>query len=292
MRFFYYFCSMKRGLILEGGGLRCIFTSAILDVLMENGITVDGFIGVSAGALFGINYKSQQPGRALRYNILLKDDPRYMGIRALLRTGDIVSNEFAYHIVPFEIDKVDIETFKSNPMEFWMACTDITSGLPIYHQMKEVTHKELDWMRASASMPLVSHIVEIDGKMMLDGGMTDSIPLKAFQAMGYERNIVILSRPRGYRKKHTHLTPLFKLCCSKYPKIAETMDRRHEMYNQQLDYLLEEEKKGNTMLIFPDEDLKIGRTELNERKLRHINELGRNKAIELLPQIKDFLNSK
>lgn len=270
--------------------MRCMFTSGILDVMMEHDINVDGVIGVSAGALFGCNYISKQPGRALRYNIMLKDDPRYMGLMTLLKTGSIISSEFAYHVVPFEIDKIDIDTFDSSPTEFWITCTDIINAKPVYHKMEKVTHPNLDWMRASASMPLVSVPVEIDGYTLLDGGMIDSIPLKAFQDMGYERNIVILSQPRGYRKKPTKLTPLFRMFCRKYPKVADIMARRYEMYNKQLDYILQEEQKGNTMLIFPDTKLDIGRTELNEQKLRRMHSMGINKATELLPQIVDFLS--
>lgn len=280
---------MKTGLVLEGGGLRALFTAGILDVFLEHNINVDGVIGVSAGALFGINYVTRQNGRALRYNLQLKDHPDYMGLRCLLRTGEIVGGEFAYHVVPFSIDIVDADTFRSNPTEFWMVCTDVVNDEPIYHRMDEVSHKELQWMRASASMPVVSHVVKLDGKTMLDGGMIDSIPLAAFQRMGFERNIVILTQPIDYRKKPTKLGWFFRLCCRKYPKIAEIMERRHKMYNSELDYIHSEVQKGNTLLIYPNESLNIGRTELNEHKMRAVYNQGRQVAEERLQEIKDFL---
>lgn len=280
---------MKKGLVLEGGGLRSLFTSGILDVMLEHDITFDGLIGVSAGAIFGCNYKSKQIGRGLRYNIALMNTPNYMGLKTFIKTGNIVNADFAYHVVPFEIDVFDGETFKKNPIDFWMVMTDIETGESVYHQMKEFTHEELEWMRASASMPLVSKPVEIDGRKMLDGGMTNSIPLEAFQQMGYERNVVILTQPQSYYKKPSRINWLFKVFCRKYPKIAEIMKRRYIMYNSQLDFIHKEEQKGNTLLIYPEEPLNIGRTEMNEEKMRRVYDMGREKGEQMLQQIKDFL---
>lgn len=281
---------MKTGLILEGGGLRSLFTAGILDSWMQNDIHFDGIIGVSGGALFGCNFKSHQIGRALRYNIQLKDDPKYMGIRSLIRTGNIIGAEYAYHVVPTEIDVFDNDAFMSDPTPFYVVVTDIESGLPRYYQIPSFDYEGLEWMRATGSMPLVSTPVPLDGHLYLDGGMTDSLPLKASQDMGYGKNVVILTRPRGYRKKKTKLTPLFRIFCHKYPKIAETMARRADEYNKQLDYLLEQEKAGNTLLIFPDENLNIGRIELNEEKMRNVHQAGINKGNELVDRIKEFLS--
>lgn len=281
---------MKTGLILEGGGLRSLFSAGILDSWMTKDIHFDGIFGVSGGALFGCNFKSHQIGRALRYNIKLKDDPRYMGIRSLLRTGNIVGAEFAYHTVPMEIDVFDNEAFRNDPAAFYVVTTDIESGLPHYHQIESFDYEGLEWMRATGSMPLVSTPVPLQGHLHLDGGMSDSLPLKAAQGMGYEKNVVILTRPRGYRKKKTKLTPLFRLFCSKYPKIAEVMDRRADEYNKQLDYLIDQEQKGNTLLIFPDNDLGIGRIELKEDKMRAVHTIGLNKGDELAEKIKEFLS--
>lgn len=280
---------MKTGIILEGGGLRSLFTAGILDTWMQANIHFDGIIGVSGGALFGCNFKSHQYGRAIRYNVKLKDDPRYMGIRSLIRTGDIVGAEFAYHVVPTEIDVFDDEAFRKDPAPFYVVATDIETGEPYYHQIESFDYEGLEWMRATASMPLVSRPVKLDGHLYLDGGMTDSLPLKAFQQMGYERNVVILTRPRGYRKEASKITSLFRIFCRKYPKIAECMQRRHEAYNQQLDYLLEQEKAGNTMLIFPEKELKIGRTELNEEKMRTVYGQGIEQGKATVDCVKDFI---
>ena len=280
---------MKNGLVLEGGGLRGMFSAGVMDAFMEEHLSFDGIIGVSAGALFGCNYKSWQPGRALRYNIKLKNDPHYIGLRSLLKTGNIVNPQFSYHEIPFIIDKFDKETFDADPTEFWMVCTDIVSGKPIYHRMDEFTHYEVEWMRASASMPAVSRPVKIEGKILLDGGITDSIPLKAFQKMGYERNVVILTQPNNYYKKPIKINWLIKMLTKKYPMVGECMARRHEMYNRQLDYLMQQEAAGNTLLIHPDKSLHIGRVELNEKKMVDTHSLGYNKAKRMMSTIKDFI---
>ena len=280
---------MKKGLVLEGGGLRALFTAGVTDVMMENQIEFDGLIGVSAGATFGCNYKSKQIGRALRYNIAYKDDPRYMGWRSFLKTGDLVGAEFSYHILPNELDIFDYETFRQNPMEFHIVCTDAETGEPVYKQLDDMTSEGLDWIRASASMPIVSRPVSLEGRKLLDGGIVNSIPLKHFQELGYERNIVVLTQPKGFFKKRTKLMPLFQLTMRKYPAIIKAMGRRHLMYNEQLRYLAEQERKGNTLLIYPENTLPIGRTEQNEEKMRHVYQMGRKTAEEQLLKIKDFL---
>ena len=282
---------VKKGLVLEGGGLRGMFTAGVLDAMMEAGVTFDGMIGVSAGALFGCNLKSRQQGRALRYNIALRKDPRYMGWRTLMKTGDIVGAQFSYHEVPFLIDKFDREAFISNPMEFWLVATDIITGKPVYHRMDDFTHRELEWMRASASMPAVSRPVKLDGRIMLDGGMVDAIPLKAFQQMGYKRNVVVLTQPRDYYKKRMKLTWLIGRMTRQYPMVREVMARRHLMYNDELHYITEQAALGNTLLIYPNKPLRIGRTELNEKKMRRVHQEGYDIARGMMQQIKEFANS-
>ena len=281
---------MKSGLVLEGGGLRGMFTSGVIDALLEEDVHFDGMIGVSAGALFGCNFKSKQKGRALRYNIQLKKDPRYMGLRSLFKTGDIVGADFSYHVVPFDIDPFDGEVFRDNPMDFWLVATDIETGAPVYHQMTEFNHYELEWMRASASMPAVSRPVKIDGLTLLDGGMTDAIPLKEFQRKGYGRNVVVLTQPRDYFKKKTKLVWIISRLTKKYPLVADIMARRHDMYNKELEYVAEQEKAGNALLIYPEASLHIGRTELNEKKMRRVHRQGFDIAKSKILQIKDFLN--
>ena len=280
--------AMKRGLVLEGGALRGLFSAGVIDVMMENGIDYDGVIGVSAGSNFGCNYKSRQPGRVIRYNVRFANDPRYMGLRSLITTGNLVGAEFAYHYMPLKLDVFDIATFESDPMEFYLVCTDCLTGEPVYYRMDKVNYDSLEWLRASASMPLVTRPVKVGGRVLLDGGISDSIPLKHFQDMGFDRNVVVLTRPRSYRKEPTKLWP-YRLLMRRYPAITQAMARRHEMYNSQLDYVEREEQAGRIFVIAPEQDLPIGRVEMNVEKMNAVYNIGRETATALLPRLKEFL---
>lgn len=266
-----------------------MFTSGVLDVFMQNGIKFDAAVGVSAGVLFGCNYKSNQPGRALRYNIRFKDNPEYMSWRSLLRTGNYVNEHFSYHLLPHEYDPMDFQTYRENPMRFYAVCTDIDEGRPVYHEIDDADGIGLRWMQASASMPVFARPVEIEGRHYLDGGITDSIPLKFIQQKGYQKNVVILTQPADYYKKKAHVGLAMKMFLKKYPKVAELMSIRHIMYNEQLDYIRSEQQKGDTFLICPDEKLNIGRLSLKEDKMRRVYETGVEKALSLLPQLKEFI---
>lgn len=281
---------MQTGLVLEGGGLRDLFTAGILDVCMEHNIRFDGIIGVSAGATFGCNYKSLQPGRTLRYNLAMAGDWRYCSLRSLITTGDLVGAEFAYHILPTEIDVFDNETFQRTPTEFVVVCTDALTGQPVYHRVDSFDYEGLEWLRASASLPIVSRPVQVGGYTLLDGGISDSIPLRHWQEAGYERNVVILTQPREFRKKKTSIMPLFRIFCWKFPAIIAAMARRHEMYNAQLDFLADEEKKGNTLILAPEAPINIGRTEMNPTKMQEVYDAGRKYGEENIQSIADFLN--
>lgn len=270
---------MKTGLILEGGGMRGLFTAGVLDVMMERGIRVDGIVGVSAGACFGCNYVSNQPGRVIRYNLKMKDEPRYMGIRNILRTGNLLDAEFAYHTLPDVLDPFDKEAFARSRVEFHVVCTDALTGEPVYQQLKApVDYEFMEWVRASSSLPLVSHPVKIGGHLLLDGGISDSIPLRYFQDLGYEHNIVVLTQPKGFVKKRTKLMPLFRIFMRRYPAITEAMNRRHLMYNSQLAYLAQEERAGRITIIAPEDTLPIGRTDQNAGRMQHVYDMGREAA--------------
>ena len=192
---------MKYGLVLEGGAMRGLFTAGVLDVFLENGIAFDGIIGVSAGAAFGCNLKSGQAGRVLRYNKQYCRDWRYCSWRSLFLTGDMFGADFCYRKLPEELDPFDKASFEANPTEFFLVCTDVISGKPVYHRCEKADRNCMEWMRASASMPLVSSLVNIDGAFYLDGAITDSIPLDFMERQGYHKNIVILTQPEGYVKK-------------------------------------------------------------------------------------------
>lgn len=268
--------------------MRGLFTAGIMDVWMEHGITFDGVVGVSAGATFGCNYVSKQIGRVLRYNLRFAHDERYMGWRSFWRTGDFVGADFSYHYLPKELDLFDFDTFRNNSTEFHLVCTDTERGVPIYRHIKEMNDKDLDWLRASASLPILSRPVRLEGLSLLDGGITDSIPLRYFQEQGFERNVVILTQPAGFRKKQTRLMPLFHLTMRKYPAIIKAMARRHVMYNEQLDYLSKQQQAGNTLVVCPDKPLAISRTERNKNNLQRTYEMGREMGLRTLDAVKAF----
>ena len=208
----------------------------------------------------------------------------------LLKTGDLYSKDFCYGEVPTKYDIFDFETYRNNPMEFYVVCTDVTTGEPVYKKCDNFDNGNFEWIRASASMPLVSNIVEIDGMKLLDGGISDSVPIKHFEKIGYDKNIVVLTQPRGYRKKKNMLTPLMRLRELKYPKIAEAMAKRHIIYNQTSDYIDEMEAKGNILVLRPDKLLDISKTEHDAQKLKNVYELGRKAALDRLDEIKEYLS--
>lgn len=280
---------MKKGLIMEGGAMRGMFTAGVIDVMMEQGIEFDGAVGVSAGAAFGCNYKSKQIGRVIRYNTRFCQDKRYGGFRVLLKEGNFYSRQFCYEEVPLKYDPFDYDTYEQNPMAFYVVCTDVDTGKAEYHKYENRHDHSFEWIRASASMPLVSQMVEIDGRKYLDGAMADSIPVKFFRSIGYDRNVVILTQPLGFRKKPDSLLPLMKLYYRKYPKLLETIATRHTHYNATLDEIARQEAAGELLVIRPPEKLPIGRTENDPQKLRSVYETGRRTAEAKMPEIRAYL---
>ena len=279
---------MKKGLVLEGGAMRGLFTAGIIDVMMEAGIEPDGLIGVSAGAAFGCNYKSRQPGRAIRYNMRFAKDARYSGIWSLLKSGDYFNAEFGYHVVPKEYDIFDVEAFERNPMAFIVVCTDVETGQAIYHKMDHVDFDELEWLRASASMPLASKVVEVGGHKLLDGGVADSIPLAYAESIGYERNVVILTQPEGYTKKHSRLMPLMRIGLRKYPEMVKAMDQRHLMYNRELEFVSQAEREGRCLVIRPKQKIPIGHISHDPENMHQVYDMGRDMGKEKLNDIIAF----
>lgn len=280
---------MKTGLVLEGGAMRGLFTAGVIDVLMENNIKFNGAIGVSAGAAFGCNYKSGQIGRVIRYSKRFANNKKYASLWSLLTTGDYFGAEYAYHFIPNKLDIVDFETFRNNPMEFWAVATNVGSGKAVYRQLNTLDYEELEFVRASASMPLVSNIVKLNGQRLLDGGVADSIPLAFFQKQGYQRNVVVLTQPKGYRKQPNKLMPLMHLQLHRHPKMLKALAERHIMYNKEVDLVLQEERKGNAFVLQPQIKLTIGHTSHNPKKMQETYEHGRKVATEELEKLKQFL---
>lgn len=264
---------MKTALVLEGGGMKGIYTAGVLDVFMDRGVKVDAIIGVSAGALFGVNFLSNQRGRVIRYNKKYNRTWNYMGVMPLLTTGNIINTELAYEKVPKEWDIFDNETYMKSDIPFYSVATNIDTGKPEYFQLKDL-FEQMDTLRASASMPFVSTPVKIGDSYYLDGAITDSIPYKKMQEMGYDRLIVIRTKCDGYRKK-----PIPKLLTDiyyrkKYPELAKAIDDRHNMYNAQLDGLEVLKKEGKAIVLCPSQNIRISKIEKNPNALQQIYDLG------------------
>jgi hypothetical protein rflaF_01789 len=282
---------MKYGLVMEGGAMRGLFTAGVIDVLMENDIDLefDGAVGVSAGAAFGCNVKSRQPRRVIRYNTRFCRDKRFCSFRSLVKTGDMFGAEFCYHEIPEKLDIFDFETYEKSPMEFYVVCTDVETGKPVYHRCDKLDNIGLEWLRASASMPMASKIVEIGGRKLLDGGISDSVPLRFMEKAGYEKNVVILTQPRDYSKGKNKLMPLMKLTLKKYPSFIRTMENRHKMYNSELKYVRKAETEGRAFVIAPPEPLPVRRVEHDQEALLETYRTGRNCANQHLEALRSFL---
>ena len=272
--------------------MRGMFTAGVIDVWMEHGITFDGAIGVSAGATFGCNLKSLQPGRTIRYNKRYCRDWRYCSFRSLLVTGDLYGREFCYDELPKKLDPFDTDTFMNNPMRFYVVATDVETGEAVYKETKKGTGLDMEWFRASASMPVLSRPVLIGGRGYLDGGCTDSIPVKYFESIGYEKNIVLLTQPKGYRKNEKNpLMPALKALLHKYPALQDAMEHRAERYNETVRELEKRQKEGdeNLLVIYPPEELNIGKMEKNPDELERVYRIGRRTAERMLDQVREFL---
>lgn len=277
------FTTERTGVVVEGGGVRGIYAAGVLDALMEHGLSFDGLIGVSAGAIHGCSFLSGQKGRSIRYYRKYCADPRFMSFRSWLATGNLVDVEFCYHELPDHLDVYDHEAFAACKTPFYVTCTNVETGEAEYIRLTDM-RTQIDYLRASASLPYFSRIVTIDGKKYLDGGAADSIPVAAFRAMGYQKNVVILTREALYVKK-PELSALPRIIYRKYPRFAEALLRRHETYNQTLVYIRELEEQGEIFVIQPKEALTIGRMEKDPEKVQQTYDRGYIDAKECMKEL-------
>jgi len=277
----------KIGLVLEGGGVRGIYTAGVLDVFMEHGICFDGVIGVSAGAVHGCSYLSGQKGRSLRYYKKYCSDPRFMSFRSWIKTGDIIGVEFCYHELPDKLDIYDHQAFESCQVPFYVTCSNVETGKAEYVKIESM-RDQIECLRASASLPYFSNLVEIEGKKYLDGGCTDSIPVESFQKIGYSYNVVVLTREATYRKK-PELSWLPRLIYNKYPAFAEALRNRHQQYNETVARIMQMEKEGLIYVIRPESPLNIGRLEKNPENVQRVYDRGRTDAERQIEQLKQWL---
>ena len=280
---------MKVGLVLEGGGMRALFTAGVLDALLDiKELDIDGIVGVSAGALFGVNYVSGQKERAIRYNKKYARDKRYMGFYSWITTGNAVNEEFAFYEIPFKLDVFDQEKFKQSKIDFYVVMTNVESGKPEYVLIKDV-FKQMEYLRATSALPFASKIIEINGKKYLDGGISDSIPIDYCEGLGYDKIILVLTRPKNTHKEDK-LNFLYKLVYRKYPNLVERLINMGKDYEVVLKKIEDLENKNKIFVIRPPKVLKIGRLEKNEDKIQNVYDIGLNTGIKEIDNLLKYLN--
>lgn len=279
---------MKSALILEGGAMRGIYTAGVLDVLMENNIETDLCIGVSAGALFGINYKSKQIGRVLRYNLKYSTDKRFVGWHSLFKTGNLMDKEFYFNDLPYKLDPMDLDTYKNCKTQFRAVVTNLETGKAEYPEIYDLAdYKCMEYLRASGSLPYLSKNVVIDGVPYLDGGVADSVPVEYCINEGYDKIIVVLTRPYGFRKSGT--IKFTKLFYKKYPQFCDTLKRRNEIYSKQYDLIDKLENEGKIIVLRPTKPVKTKATEKDHKVLNALYANGREDCERELKKIIDYL---
>ena len=280
---------MKIGLVLEGGGMRGLFSAGVLDALLElKELSVNGIVGVSSGALFGVNYVSKQKERAVRYNKKYADDKRYMGLHSWITTGNAVNKEFAFYEIPFKLDVFDQEKFKQSKIDFYVVMTNVENGQAEYVLIKDV-FEQMEYLRATSALPFASKIIEINGKKYLDGGISDSIPIDFCESLGYDKIIAVLTRPEGTYKEDK-LGFLYKLVYRKYPNLVNSLLNMATDYEKVLVKIKDLENKGKIFVVRPPEVLKIGRLEKNRDKIQKVYDTGLNTGLKELDNIVKYLN--
>lgn len=278
----------QAGLVLEGGGLKGVYTAGVLDFFLDKGIEFSSCYGVSAGACSLCSFLSGQRGRAYHVSVDYLEDKNYCSLYSLLKTGDLFGADMCYRKIPEELYPYDYESYGKYQGTFYSVVTNIESGQPEYIPIKDMK-KEIDAVRASASLPLVSRNVSFRGKLYLDGGISDAIPLRQSIKDGNHKNVVIMTKEIGYRRKPSSMTSLIRLRYKKYPKVYELMKNRHIAYNETLDFIKEQVKEGSTFLIQPKKASGVGRIEKDRTKLKALYEEGYQEAKECYEDLVKFL---
>ena len=279
---------MKIGLVLEGGGMRGVFTAGVLDAFLEKDLNADLCIGVSAGACLACSYLCKQVGRGFSVMTDYLDDRDYCSLSSLSRTGDLFGADFLYHKIPEELYPIDNTAFLNGKTEFHVVVTNCTTGKPEYPQISDML-RDVDYVRASSSLPLLARTVDLYGEKYLDGGVSDPIPVQKALDMGCDKTIVVLTQHRGFRKSPEKTMPLIQCKYRNYPNLVRDMRVRHQVYNDTLDQIASLERQGEIFVIAPEEPLKIRRTEKNRDLLKNAYRNGKETALRLLPALRTYL---
>lgn len=282
---------IKAGLVVEGGGMRGVYSSGVLDFFIEKDLFFENNYGVSAGACHLCSYLAKQYKRAFRVNVDYLNDKRYCSVHSLLKTGNLFGAEMLYDIIPNELNLFDYDTYNKNESNFYVVITDINTGKPEYVKIGDLK-KDIIYVRGSSSLPLLAQNVKINDKEYLDGGISDSIPIKKSIADGNKKNVVILTRDSTYRKGKNSLMPIIKLKYKKYPDFVKSMADRYIVYNEILDFIKELEDNGDVFVIRPKKPVNIGRTEKNREKLEALYNDGYNDAKDCYEELLKYLGKE
>lgn len=280
----------QAGLVLEGGGMKGLYTAGVLDFFLDKGIVFSSVYGVSAGACNMVSYLSGQRGRALAVNIDYLDRRDYCSLESLLRTGDLFNVEMCYHRIPEELNPYDYEAFDRYIGRAFSVATNIETGKPTYFRIRDMK-KDIDKIRASASLPLVSRNVKIDGGLYLDGGISDAIPLQRSILDGNRRNVVVMTKEVGFVRQPSTQLGLIRARYAKYPKVYELMKERHINYNEQLDFIQRQQKNGQAFVIRPQKPSDVGRVEKDVIKLKKLYRQGYNEAAACYDELLEYLEA-
>lgn len=279
---------MKTALILEGGGMKALYTAGVIDVLVQNNIETDIAAGVSSGALFDTNYKAKQIGRILRYNLKYTANSERLGLKSLLKTGNVMNKKFYFHDIPYELDVMDADTYHNCKTEFYAVVTNLKTGCAEYKNINDLYNDDcVEYLRASGSLPFLSKPVYVDGTPYLDGGVVDSIPVKHFIEMGYDKIIVVLTKTKDFRP-HMKI-PFAKIIYHKYPNFAKVLKYRNCGYTEQCEYVDKLEEENKVLVIRPSKDLKVATLERDKEKLQEMYDLGISDCNKMLKEIKNYL---
>lgn len=278
----------QAGLVLEGGGMKGLYTAGVLDFFLDKGIVFSSVYGVSAGACNMVSYLSGQRGRALAVNIDYLDRRDYCSLESLLKTGDLFNVEMCYHRIPEELNPYDYEAFDRYIGRAFSVATNIETGKPEYFRIRDMK-KDIDKIRASASLPLVSRNVKIGSGLYLDGGISDAIPLQHSILDGNPRNVVVMTKEEGFVRRPSTQLGLIRARYLKYPKVYELMKERHINYNGQLDFIQRQQKNGQAFVIRPQKPSDVGRVEKDVKKLKMLYRQGYNEAAACYDELLAYL---
>lgn len=279
----------QAGLILEGGGMKGIYTAGVLDFFMEKEILFSSCYGVSAGACHMCSYLSGQKGRAYRISVNYLDQKQYCSPQSLLKTGDLFGVDMCYGLIPDYLDPYDFEAFERYEGNAYAVVTNIKTGRPEYKLLKDM-HRDIIAVRASSSLPLVARNVKIDGELYLDGGISDSIPIRQSKRDGNQKNVIIMTKEEGYvRQPAGPELALIRARYMRYPKVYELMRERHLTYNATVQYIEEEQEKGNVFVIRPKKASGVKRVDHDKEKLKALYQEGYEDAQECYLDMLEYL---